>query len=321
LPTWPDQARLRALARGWKEGVVKSDGHLPTVTARGRPSRRFVRVLEGGRLVMSDHEVLETTISGDGTPIGYWRTGNGPPLVLVHGTTADHTRWRTVLPLLEPHATIYAIDRRGRGASGDADVYTIDREFADVAAVLDAVADATGGPVDLIGHSYGAICALETTALTTAVRRLVLYEPPVQAPPRSTATDRIAELLAAGRRAEVVETFIREVARVPESDIELLKSLPSWPARVAAAHTVVREERLGDHYRFEPERFATLTVPTLLLAGSESPPFLQISTDAVAAAVPGARVVVLTGQAHNAMETDPDRFIAEVLDFLRPDAS
>jgi pimeloyl-ACP methyl ester carboxylesterase len=270
---------------------------------------------------MTEHTVLEKAVSADGTAIGYFRSGSGPPLVLVHGTTADHTRWQTVLPLLEPHATVHAMDRRGRGASGDADVYTVEAEFVDVAAVVDAVADAAGGPADLLGHSYGGVCALETTARTTAVRRLVLYEPPVLPPPRSAASDRLAELLAAGRRSEVVETFFREVARIPDGDIALLKSLPSWQARVAAAHTTVREERLGDQYRFDPARFASLTVPTLLLAGSQSPPFLQASTEAVAAAVPGARVIVLAGEAHNAIDTVPERFAAEVLGFLQRGAS
>jgi pimeloyl-ACP methyl ester carboxylesterase len=261
-------------------------------------------------------EVPARAVSADGTAIGYFRSGNGPPLVLVHGTTADHTRWRTVLPLLEPHVTVYALDRRGRGASGDTGEYSIEREFGDVAAVVEAVADASGGPVDLLGHSYGAICALEACLRTAGVRRLVLYEPPVQPPPRSPTTDRLAELLAGGRPDEVVETFFRDIARVPERDLVRLKSLPSWPARVAAAHTVVREERFGDHYRFAPERFASLSVPTLLLAGSASAAFLRASTEAVAAAVPGARVVVLAGQAHNAMDAAPDRFTAELLAFL-----
>lgn len=262
-------------------------------------------------------QVMEHATSADGTPIAYFRSGTGPPLVLVHGTTADHTRWRPVLPLLEPQVTVHAMDRRGRGASGDGPHYSVAHEAADVAAVVDAVADATGAAVDLLGHSYGGVCALEAVALTAAVRRLVLYEPPVLAPERSAATDRIAELLAAGRRDEVVETFFREIARIPDDDLALLKSLPSWPARVAAAHTVVREERLGDRYTFDPARLASVTTPTLLLDGPASPPFLRDSTRAVGAALPHARTVVLAGQAHNAIESAPQLFAAEVLGFLR----
>ena len=44
-------------------------------------------------------------------------------LVLVHGAISDHSRWAPVLPLLQPHFTVYAADRRGRGASGDTPPY------------------------------------------------------------------------------------------------------------------------------------------------------------------------------------------------------
>jgi alpha-beta hydrolase superfamily lysophospholipase len=67
----------------------------------------------------TDQATMTRVVSRDGTQIAYWTSGEGPPLVLVHGTTADHTRWRPLLPYLEPHATVHAIDRRGRGASGD----------------------------------------------------------------------------------------------------------------------------------------------------------------------------------------------------------
>jgi pimeloyl-ACP methyl ester carboxylesterase len=87
--------------------------------------------------------------SRDGTEIAVWTSGHGPPLVLVHGAVADHARWRPLLPHLEPHVTVHAMDRRGRGASGDAPGYAIEREFEDVAAVVRAVAAAAGGPVAL----------------------------------------------------------------------------------------------------------------------------------------------------------------------------
>ena len=254
-----------------------------------------------------------TTTAPDGTRIGFWRSGSGPPLLLVHGTTADHTRWRPVLPLLEPHGTVYAVDRRGRGASGDAPGYAVEQEFADIAAVVDAI----GGAVDVVGHSYGALCSLGAALRTAGMRRLVLYEPPVLPPPRSATDDRMAELLAHGRRAEVVETFFREIVGADDHQLQLIRTAPSWPSRVEAAHTVVRERLIDPPYRFEPESYSGLGLPTLLIAGGDSPPFLQASTAAVAAAVPGARVVTLEGEQHVAMDSAPERFAAVVLGFLR----
>jgi pimeloyl-ACP methyl ester carboxylesterase len=96
-----------------------------------------------------------------------------------------------------------------------------------------------------------------------------------------------------------------------------MRTLPSWPNRVAAAHTVVREVLAHDSYRLRPERFGSLTVPTLLLLGSDSPPGEAESTAELAASLPGARVVTLEGQGHVAMLTAPELFAAEVLAFLR----
>jgi pimeloyl-ACP methyl ester carboxylesterase len=61
---------------------------------------------------------MEHITSGDGTRIAFWRSGTGPPLLLVHGTTYDHTTaWRFVVPELERRFTVYAMNRRGRGGS------------------------------------------------------------------------------------------------------------------------------------------------------------------------------------------------------------
>ena len=65
--------------------------------------------------------------SADGTRIRFWTSGDGPPMVMVHGAMADHTTLALVAPLLEPRFTVHALDRRGRGASGDAPTHAIER--------------------------------------------------------------------------------------------------------------------------------------------------------------------------------------------------
>jgi pimeloyl-ACP methyl ester carboxylesterase len=198
----------------------------------------------------------------------YWTSGEGPPLVLVHGTTADHTRWRPLLPHLEPHASVHAMDRRGRGASGDAPDYDVGREFEDVAAVVDAVAEASGFAVDVLGHSFGGLCAFGGATLTSNIRRLVLYEgwPPVNPdawalPPG--VEERLDVMLAEGNREAVLETFFREVVRMPEEEFAIYRALPAWRARIAAAHTITRESRAEQAAPFDPEQAAKITVPTL----------------------------------------------------------
>jgi pimeloyl-ACP methyl ester carboxylesterase len=260
---------------------------------------------------------MDTITSTDRTPIAYWTSGDGPPLVLVHGATTDHHRWLGVLPLLEPHLTVHAIDRRGRGGSGDGPEYAVDREFEDVAAVVRAVADRTGGPVDLLGHSFGALCALGGARLAgDSLRRLVLYEPPVAVQPAPDLVGRLEALLAQERQDEALQLFFREEVRVPPEELAMLRGLPAWPARVAAAHTLPRE--LGAVVDFDPapEWFRPVTVPALLLLGGDSPPPMAGSVELVRHHLSDARVEVMPGQQHVAMDTAPELFSKLVVAFL-----
>jgi pimeloyl-ACP methyl ester carboxylesterase len=271
---------------------------------------------------MTRTEEATRITSRDGTEIAFWQSGSGAPLVLVHGTTADHTRWGPVLPYLEPHARVCAMDRRGRGGSGDGPNYALDREHEDVAAVVDAVAEATGLPVDLLGHSYGGVCAFGAALLTDNIRTLILYEGwPAPNPELLSISDplyrRLDELLAAGRRAEVLEMFFREVVRMPEHELAVYRNLPAWQARVAAAHTITREDRGHAAITFDPARAARIRVPVLLMVGEDSPDALKAGYQTVAAAIPDARVVIMPGQQHIAIDLVPETFAGHVLDFLR----
>lgn len=255
----------------------------------------------------------DTVTSADGTPIAVWRSGSGPPLVLVHGAMGDHTRWAPVIPALEERCTVLAMDRRGRGPSGDSDAYSLEREVEDVVAVVEAAGD----DVSLLGHSHGGVCALEAALRADGLSKLVLYEPPLGFLGGSPeVVERLEALLAEDRREEALTLFITEVARQPPEAIELMRSLPSWEARLAAAHTLPREERATREYRFDPDRFRDLGVPTLFMLGGDSPePFRQAS-DAVAGALPNCKVVVMPGQRHAAMDTGTELFLRELLAFL-----
>jgi pimeloyl-ACP methyl ester carboxylesterase len=258
---------------------------------------------------------METVQSKDGTLIAFERSGSGPPLVLVHGTTADHTRWASVLPGFEKNFTVYAVDRRGRGESGDSPDYSIEREYEDIAAVANSIQ----GPVNLLGHSYGALCCLEAALQVTNLRRLVLYEPAMSVdmpiyPPGARAW--IETLLDAGDNEEALDVFFREVVGMPENDVAILRYEPSWAARLEAAHTIPREFADAD-YMFDPARFANLAVPTLLLLGGDSPEYSRRATRAVHAALRASRIIVMPGQKHIAMSTAPDLFVRRVTGFLQ----
>ena len=252
-------------------------------------------------------------LSQDGTPLAVWRTGEGPPLLLIHGAAADHNRWAPVLPAFEERFTVLAIDRRGRGRSGDAADYALEREYEDVVAVVESV----GGEVSVLGHSYGGICALEAALLTGGIRKLVLYEPPMgflKSPPH--VVERLQTLLEEGRRDELLGYFMQEVAGLPSDQVELMRSLPAWQARLDAADTIPREERASREYFFDAGRVGDLEVPTLYLQGGDSSEPFKAAGEALQAALPDCRVVTMPGQRHAAMDTATDLFTAEVLSFL-----
>jgi pimeloyl-ACP methyl ester carboxylesterase len=260
--------------------------------------------------------------STDGTEIAVFVSGNGRPLVVVPGTTSDHTTWRFALPYLEGHVAVHAVDRRGRGSSGDGPDYSIAKEYADVAAVVDAAAAATGSRVDLLGHSYGGNIAFGAATLTTNIRRLVLYEgwPPPDIAHRALPSEvmaRLNSLLAQGRPEQMLETFYREIAKMSEQEISGIKAAPTWPARVAAAITVPRELLAFGQQAFDPAWAAKIAVPVLLLVGADSPAEIKADPEVVAAALPDARIQVLDGQMHMAHLSDPETFAGQVLGFLQ----
>jgi pimeloyl-ACP methyl ester carboxylesterase len=259
-----------------------------------------------------------TVRSPDGTPIAVFSVGSGPPLVLVHGTTGDHTTWRIVGPALAERFTLHAIDRRGRGASGDTLPYAIEREEEDVAAVVDALADEVGGRVDVVGHSYGGRAALGAGLRTTNLRRLVVYEgAPAPAGWRFEADDLLAELealVASGDLEAVLETFMRRVAGMDDAGVAAFRANPVWPARVAAAPTIVRE--LASAGRDGPERFARLRQPTLLMAGTLSPPIFRAGSEVLAGRLAAGRLAIIEGAGPGAHHSHAERFVAEVSAFL-----
>ena len=264
---------------------------------------------------------LVTVTSRDGTPIAYERSGEGSPLVLVHGTTADHLTWEPLLPELQKHFTVCAIDRRDRGESGygDAAGYDIEREFEDVVAVIDSI----DGPTDVFGHSYGAICALEAALRSGQVRRLILYEGTFPVPKETKlyppeALDKVQSQLEAGDQEGALTTFYRDIVLMSPEEIEMMCSLPIWPARVALAPTIPREMRAFESYvsKFDPARLGNLRTPTLIMLGGDSPASEKAAAEALDTALPDSRIAVMPHQGHLAHRTAPGVFVREVMQFL-----
>ena len=258
-----------------------------------------------------DKSTVTRIFSRDGTRIGYKTVGHGPPVVLVHGSPADHSTFEQLVPHLEPWVTVCAMDRRGRGMSDDGSSYQHEREFEDVAAVLDAL----GPNAAVFAHSYGCVVALEAALLTTNMRRLILYEPWI-GPYPAGVVEELEQLAAAGDREGVVTTIFRRLLGLTDEQLDRYRALPSWEARVALADVNVREARAEDAYQFVPARFAEMMVPTLLLAGGDSPPEMRSIVDMVDGALPSSRIEELPGEQHIAHRTAPQLLASRIVAFV-----
>jgi pimeloyl-ACP methyl ester carboxylesterase len=261
--------------------------------------------------------------SPDGTPIAVFSSGTGSPLVLIHGASADHTTFRVVGPRLADRYAVHAIDRRGRGASGDTAPYAIEREFEDVAAVAETLAREAGGPVDVFGHSYGGRCALGAALLTSDIRRVISYEgAPTPPGERYGDVHVLADLRAAAERGDgdaLLTTFLRRVVGMPAEELARYRADPVWPARVAAAPTIVRElaaEGSGERGPASLAALGAIRQPVLQLLGGESRPEFGVATRALDARLADGRIVTIPGARHAAHHTHPDALVAAVTGFL-----
>ena len=118
--------------------------------------------------------------------------------------------------------------------------------------------------------------------------------------------ERLDALLAQGSE-EIVEALFREALGTSDEELSELRAQPSWPARIAAAHTTPPEGRVEVEGALDPELAADITVPTLLLTGEDSPAFLTKGIETLAAVLPDAHVLVLEDQEHIADIVAPGR--------------
>ena len=243
----------------------------------------------------------DTVTSKDGTAIAFDRSGERSPIIFVGGALSDRTAVAPVAALLAPHFTVFAYDRRGLGSSGDTAPYAVEREVEDLAALIDEA----GGSAFVFGHSSGAALALEAAAHGLAITRLALYEPPFivgnsrPRPPQDFAAQ-LAELIASGRRGDAVALFLTEAVEVPVAAVAQMRNAPMWPALEAAAHTLIYNMAIMGDFSMPAGRVASVTVPTLVLGGGESPAWARQAVQAVVDALPNAQRRTLAGQTHGA---------------------
>jgi pimeloyl-ACP methyl ester carboxylesterase len=243
---------------------------------------------------------MDAVTSKDGTTITYDRLGDGPAVILVCGGSVDRMSHAPLADLLAKNFTVYNYDRRGRNASGDTQPYAVEREVEDI----DALVDAAGGSAYLFGSSSGAALALEAARqLPGRITKLALWEPPYipdgfRRPPADTAKT-FSDLVAQGRRGDAAEHFMVQVVGLPQEMADQMRTSPFWASQEALAHTLAYDATIMGDYILPVDRVAEVKIPTLVLDGGASFPFMHPTAQAIAAHLPNGQQRTLEGQRHD----------------------
>ncbi|MFE1594140.1 alpha/beta fold hydrolase [Nocardia sp. NPDC058705] len=243
---------------------------------------------------------MRTATSTDGTEIAYDISGGGPALVYITGAICFR-RFRPVVGdarVFSSAFTVYNYDRRGRGDSGNALPYSVEREVDDI----EAVVDAAGGRAVLYGHSSGAALALEAAArLPDKIDRVVIYDASyvhdeAERVSYAQLADKVRVLVDEGENGRALKVFLRGIG-MPSAFVALLPLFPGWRTMKALAPTLMYDIAITEDLP-PVARFAGIEVPVQVVVGEKSPPELRQVARALADAIPGATHQILAGQDH-----------------------
>jgi pimeloyl-ACP methyl ester carboxylesterase len=254
-----------------------------------------------------------TVVSADGTKLAARRSGNGTPLVMVHGAMGDINSFALVEDTLAERHTVWVYSRRGRGGSGDGSEYGLEREVEDILAVLDAA----GEDAHLFGHSSGAFYCLLAAPRADSLRTLSIYEPPLHVDEAdSDVFDAVRSAVAAGDPDRALEIFF-PIADISPQEVEMIRSQEVvWRALRDGVMVFPREHRALDaDGRRTLEATQLPEVPLLYLYGELTTAPIYPSATEAARLWPRAERRCLRGQRHVAPMFDPAAFANALLDF------
>jgi pimeloyl-ACP methyl ester carboxylesterase len=254
------------------------------------------------------------TIRANDTTIAFKRTGDGPPLLLLHGAEADHSQFDAFGALLAPHFTVIAYDQRDSGETRNPPSLYGLTELADDAGAL---IEALGYPrAHVFGTSLGGVIAqLLAARHPKRIDRLVLastFRPGLQL---STVNPEEFPKIAALR------------SKLPESAPELAQYF--YTRDYLADHPGVADRFKGN--RRTPEQrqrrgailsqpvtfsYRQITAPTLVLAGAEDRLIPPAHTLSLAREIAGARTAEIAGVGHVGTIQNPAAIAREVEAFL-----
>ncbi|MGW4844295.1 alpha/beta fold hydrolase [Nocardia brasiliensis] len=250
------------------------------------------------------------------TRVHYEIDGQGPGLVLVHGTGGDAEKvFGNVVGHFTDSRTVVRPNFSGSGETADGGVQlTVELIAEQVVAATRAAVD---GPVDLLGFSLGAVAAAAVAA---------------------THPDLVRSLTLVGGWAHSAgprdEYYFQTWAKLLETDRELFKRFSALTGFSTAALNrfgheglagsladawppagIGRQIDLGRRVDIRP-LLPAITAPTLVIGFAEDAMIPIDGSRQLAAAIPGSRLVEIPGEGHMDWFADPASLIALTRDFI-----
>ena len=229
----------------------------------------------------------------NGIKMYYAVYGSGDPVLLIHGGLGHADIWANqVADLAKDHQVIVA-DSRGHGRSTrTAEPYGYDLMASDYLALLDYLKIDKAA---LVGWSDGGIIGLDI-AMSHPERLTKLFA-------------QAANVTVDGVKPDVMTnpTFAAYIARSGEDYKKLSKTPDQYDAFVA---------QISHMWETQPnwtkEQLAAIKVPTAIVLGDHDEAIKRDHTEAMAAAIPGSKLVILPSASHFAMLQDPEGYTAAV---------
>lgn len=194
---------------------------------------------------------------------------------------------------------VCSYDRRGRGESGDTPPYAIQREIED----LEALIEQLGGSAYVYGISSGAVLAIKAAvSLGNKIKKLAIYEPPFTLSEEGRKASRtyaqlLDDLLSNDRHGEAVELFMKYVG-MPSEAIAGMRQSPMWHAMEAIAPTLAYDNAMMGDSSIPKSQVEKVAQSTLVLAGGNSPGFMQEAANVITNLIPSSKLRVLENQSH-----------------------
>lgn len=266
-----------------------------------------------------------TITSADGTRLAYTAWGAGDPIVIVGGALAHRATTpenAAAAELLAGEFLVIDYDRRGRGESGDTPPYAVEREFDDLAAIIDQAGG--GRPATVFGWSSGANLALNAAQAGVPIARLALFEPNAvvddsRPPLPADYVERLEAAIAAGRPGDAVALFMTAAVLAPDEMVAEMRQDPEvWSGLEALAPTIAYDGRnvraAMSGTPLPAGLWDRVGVPVLVLNGRDTWPFLATAAQAIAEHLPTATHQAVPGSDHT---TAPDVLAAALRAFAQ----